>query len=726
MKKQFYVPLLCVATTISITGVIAAGSNQGFNFFTHAEEESYTLVLNANNQPTDSTEYINTVSRAIHDSEYSEFSYETVKYLDGGHCVIGNNGYIEKVLPANGMKAVEIHKSGSGELSVLTGFEANDYITTYDVTSDDQTIPVCGNYIKFSSVGETSIASITIRYQCVEGSEQEGHEFGELHEAKAATYKEDGNAAYYECSHCHAYFDENKEHQLTTVVLPRIITHQTLTLVDATITSSEGSTLQDTDGTTRTYQVVAGNQVSIEADATPSGKMFVGFDKNTQNNRVGSIGQPTYTFEMPLEDMQISSVYCTLDKSVLTVPFINTFKYKNDAGKYVNYATQPRFDLSSNASTNCEMKAATAIDGSEEGLEGMTGYSVTFAGNATGISSYSSTRNIIGSHFESTNKSADMELAHWTYKAIFKNHSTRTVVVELYSEYYNNFSTSGQVSVPAGATVTKFFTQKPYTPSDGVYTKQGQAEPTSGLLTQTCFVLRNDLNGTADEDVVVDFVLGRAYTYKDNSVVRPRASTVDYPYLTFVGGTNNPDGATVSHGDLTYNSRYRVFTHSGALLLLGQHMSGSTDPDLYPASDGENKTYYAPGIDNNNAPAAGTTFDIYVRATNLMSAIPGSYSKCVPVYCYIDVISNTTDKNPSNFLTATSALVGGREAMQEVAFESFGSEQLLKITVTRPSNSAKLWFVVRGLTTKANIANRTVKYNFAIQASFENIFGYEE
>ncbi len=96
----------------------------------------------------------------------------------------------------------------------------------------------------------------------------------------------------------------------------------------------------------------------------------------------------------------------------------------------------------------------------------------------------------------------------------------------------------------------------------------------------------------------------------------------------------------------------------------------------------------------------------------------------IPVQFKIDVIYNSTTKNPSNFVTAPSAVVGD---LQQITLSAFGEEQVIKITVNRYATdvAAKYWFMVREVQANRDITNTAFKFNFSVQASYLNLFGYE-
>ncbi len=160
-----------------------------------------------------------------------------------------------------------------------------------------------------------------------------------------------------------------------------------------------------------TYQLPYDTPVTLEGVTPASGETFVAWDFGQQGNRVGELGNDSYTFNMPDETTTVWANYATLTNTIFT------------AGSVVGYTS------------------------TKTTLDGLSGYRIKSgsAGTSTGYS-----ENIQGSTFTTVNS---LKMV----KAVFKNDGANDVTLEIYPSYHGNTTSSGAVTVPAGQTVTHCF-----------------------------------------------------------------------------------------------------------------------------------------------------------------------------------------------------------------------------------------------------------------------------
>ncbi len=198
----------------------------------------------------------------------------------------------------------------------------------------------------------------------------------------------------------------------------------------------EGEVVGNTkDGNDAEYDIVSygvpyGTEVAVSAMKAPAGKLFVGWDAGTINNRVGDMGDPEYTFEMPGESYTVWAHFSTLNTKILTAGSSGYW----DASKGSKLITN----------------GVPANEAADPDLEGLSGYRLTFAAGQMATAEFH--ENITGSVLDTISEGTN------TMKAIFKNHGDYDVTLELYVTFYGNIATSGHITVPAHSTVTKYFT----------------------------------------------------------------------------------------------------------------------------------------------------------------------------------------------------------------------------------------------------------------------------
>ena len=251
----------------------------------------------------------------------------------------------------------------------------------------------------------------------------------------------------------------------------------TLNIVGAKITQVDGEEAADgedggytNDGTTAdyaitTYGITYGSTIDVEAIEEPAGKIFVGWDYGSQDNRRGDLGVTEYSFEMPDETLTVWAIFGELKTKVLTAQGVDGMA----ASTPINNGVLPG-----------EAEADPA-------LEGLSGYRMTIGAGATYNTNGYTTENIRGSDLNSITTGTRY------MKAIFRNNSEGAVTVEVYASYYGILATSGRVRVEGGETKTVYFTAG-----------MGIDQPWMG------FAVREN---EAKSSVTLDMVLGSAPMY---------------------------------------------------------------------------------------------------------------------------------------------------------------------------------------------------------------------
>ena len=223
------------------------------------------------------------------------------------------------------------------------------------------------------------------------------------------------------------------------------------------------------DGNTAEYAITKylfpyNTTIDVEAIAEPAGKIFVGWDNGSQDNRAGENGVPSYSFETPDKTHTVWAIFGELKTKVLTAGGIGDVKR-------------------SEAITNGKVPGE---DFPDKTFEGLCGYRITIGAGATTADGYTN-ENIQGSDLNS------IETGTRLMKAIYRNNSEGTVTVEIYASYYGILASSGRVTIAGGETKKVFFTAG-----------MGIDKPWMG------FAVRENNSST---DVVLDMVLGSTTMY---------------------------------------------------------------------------------------------------------------------------------------------------------------------------------------------------------------------
>jgi hypothetical protein len=339
----------------------------------------------------------------------------------------------------------------------------------------------------------------------------------------------------------------------------------------------EGEVVGNTkDGTDPEYDIVRygvsyGTEISVTAMDAPNGKIFVGWDQGTINNRVGEMGVPVHSFEMPGENYTVWAHFSNVKTSVLT----------NNPTKYWD----------ANKGSKVITDGSPVNEANDPDLEGLSGYRLTFTYGESAITDFP--ENIHGSTLDTITEGTN------TMKAIFKNRGKADVTLELYVTFYGNIVSSGHVTVPANSVVTKYF------PAGlGIW------NPWMGIA------LRENIDTPQSGTFNVDVVLGSAPMYPEGDPLLRTTGKAELVQL---------DTATdTQYGwarEFHYNEKYGLATYS----IYGAQFSGVNENNMaarsiqivnMPEYDPENPTttIYARVINNATSGDFLSIFDVCVSS----------------------------------------------------------------------------------------------------------------
>lgn len=316
------------------------------------------------------------------------------------------------------------------------------------------------------------------------------------------------------------------------------------------------------------YGVPFGTELKVTAMETPSGEMFVGWDAGVINNRVGNMGDPEYSFDMPGETYTVWANFSELKTTVFTAD-----------------KTSDRYWDASKGSKTIS-NGAPADENVDADLEGLSGYRLTFTYGEGAITDFP--ENIRGSVLDTVTEGTN------TMKAIFKNHGDASVTLELYVTFYGNIVSSGHVTVPAHSTVTKYFPAGLgiWNPWMGIALRENIATPKSGTFN-------------------VDVVLGSAPMYPEGDPLLRTTGKAELVKLNPATDTQNGWGR-----EFHYNEKYGLTTYS----IYGKQFNGNVPAARsvqivnMPEYDPENPvtTVYARVINNATSGDYLSVFDVCV------------------------------------------------------------------------------------------------------------------
>lgn len=328
-----------------------------------------------------------------------------------------------------------------------------------------------------------------------------------------------------------------------------------------------GSSIEDLH---TVYEFPYGTEITIHANDPGDKRLFVGWDENYENNRVGEAGIVEHTFAMTGEETTLTAVFSDISHNILP-------------GANVNSEGESTSIFTGNGLTGVTAKKITGgvIEGelfSDPDLQSLYGYSFNIPCGTIGISNKP----------ENINKSdlnTLQDLEPKTIKIIFKNRGDYPVTVELGYSYFGNYGSTGVVTVPAGEIVTKIFT--------------------SNICLNDCawsFAVRDLVGGNEGESVMLDVVAAAAQTYPTGYPLLK--GTDDAQYMTF-GGT-----LAINTGWKNGGTR-KLFNEKGAQLFVSRASNmNATQASCYA------KVTNLPEFDPENP-----TTTVYVQVLNLVNAV---------------------------------------------------------------------------------------------------------
>ena len=322
------------------------------------------------------------------------------------------------------------------------------------------------------------------------------------------------------------------------------------------------------------YKFTYGTELVVKANSTSSKRMFVGWDLDELNNRVGEEGVSTYSFEMIGSEMKLTAVYSDVIENIL--PGGNsTSEFTGSGLTDVTY----------------KKIVAGVVDGassSDADLEALYGYSLRIPANHMAITS--SPENIQKSDL---NTMDDYEPK--TVKIIFKNSGNYDVTVELGYSYFGNYGSTGVVTIGANEVVTKIFN--------------------SNIGLNDCswsFAIREQMKGPSDETIQLDIVAAAAQTYPTGY---PLLQKKDAQYLNFDKALALYSGwGTVGRRTCNNNLGAQLFV-SRANQIKDTVAIANAKVTNMPAYDAEN-----------------TVTPVYIQVLNLVNQSEAPYNKFTIVF----------------------------------------------------------------------------------------------
>ena len=426
----------------------------------------------------------------------------------------------------------------------------------------------------------------------------------------------------------------------------------TLNVVGAKVKdSSSGEITDDPAGEYKditTYQFTYDTPISIEAVEAPDGMIFVGFDYGVKNNRVGELGETEYgPFTMPDSTLTVWAVFS--DFAPELVPAEGN-PYGGSGAKGITAGTP-------------------ANESNDPDLEGLSGIRMAIPANTA--ATYDMPENI-----KTTCALDTVAKGTALVKTIFKNHhETLPITVEFYATYYGNITTTGEVTIQPGETVTKYF-----------LAGLGINLPWMGIA------VRKDIGGASGDTILLDMVSGTApyYPEGDKSLSvsgRPEYVTVDK--WTFHDGWNT--------------SRPCIINNSVGLTAIGARNQDFNDNAGNPRNAYiSTKINNLPEFDSNNPKT--TVYAKIVNNVNQYAVQDSNFQ--------IAISQTNTPLNDSSAIIKSFKLT--ELAQTELfAFEidRFGDNDEYCISIIKP---------------EAEPQDNLYAFNFCLQMTYNNVMGYEE
>lgn len=210
-----------------------------------------------------------------------------------------------------------------------------------------------------------------------------------------------------------------------------------LTLVGAKVTKAgegevpegklEGYTdeVETAESKILSYGIPYDTKVTIKAAKVAKNRIFVAWDYQVENNRVGEIGIDEYTFNMgDAESTKYTAIFSDFSSTVWTADTIKDGTVWGAGAKKIQNG------------------------GSDDDLQGLSGYTLSIPGGTKASTSYPET--IEGSTMSTRDGRA-------MGKMIFKNHGDRAVTIEPYATYAGVLASPGNVTIQPNEVVVKYF-----------------------------------------------------------------------------------------------------------------------------------------------------------------------------------------------------------------------------------------------------------------------------
>lgn len=373
-----------------------------------------------------------------------------------------------------------------------------------------------------------------------------------------------------------------------------------LNLIGASVTKAnleenpEGVTLggSNVENIKTVYKFTYGTSLTIKANSPANTRLFVGWDQNIENNRVGYDGVSEYTFDMVGAETTITAVFSDIEHNIIPGYVVSEY-----SGKLLS-----KFDESHLPGVSAKKIAAGVIEGeilADPDLESLYGYSFAIPANMQGSAKdneciYKTSLNTVDT------------LEPMTFKIIFKNRGNYPVTVELGYSYFGNVASTGAVTVPAGETVISYF------------------KSNIGLKESSwSFAIRENVGGNAGEVVNLDVVAAGARTYPGGYPLLNIEEDVEYMNFDSILQTNS--------GWSSGGNRF-ICNEKGAQIFVSR-ASNMNDSKASVYAKVTNLPDYDP---------ANPVTNIYVRVLNLVNSISNPRNKFAIIFSNS---SNAFDEN---------------------------------------------------------------------------------
>ncbi|MDR2201736.1 MAG: hypothetical protein LBP26_03080 [Clostridiales bacterium] len=239
------------------------------------------------------------------------------------------------------------------------------------------------------------------------------------------------------------------------------------------------------------------DEVELTAGTPPTGKMFVGWDKNIMNLREGE-GNKTIGFEMPDANQRYEAIFSqslnVFNNGSLGLDGNTTIGLTNGAGNWGRSAAGANQSGATAITNGVVQDIGTTAD---PDLEGMSGVALSIPGNVAA----NTIKRLRGSDLNNMRQLTGGKAMHSiTIDLIFKNRSTEfDITVELFAESYDAIATTGT----SGLLI----------PKNGGVVKKSIVVPHGFITPYFVLCARQNVGGTASQFVPLDIVARQAATY---------------------------------------------------------------------------------------------------------------------------------------------------------------------------------------------------------------------